>query len=110
MSKLVVTGSLGLIGQACSIRFLEAGWEVIGIDNDYRKEFFGEDASVSDQITCFDKYDNYTHYWQDIRSIDQSLFSNVDLVIHCAAQPSHDWSYNNPQLDFSIKSMEGIWE
>tara|TARA_R110000822_G_scaffold140017_1_gene277736 strand:- start:236 stop:1246 length:1011 start_codon:yes stop_codon:yes gene_type:complete len=104
MSKLVVTGSLGLIGQACSIRFLEAGWEVIGIDNDYRKEFFGEDASVSDQITCFDKYDNYTHYWQDIRSIDQSLFSNVDLVIHCAAQPSHDWSYNNPQLDFSINA------
>lgn len=104
MSSVIITGSLGLIGQACALRFLRAGWEVIGIDNDYRKEFFGEDASVSDQLMYLSKYNNYTHYWQDIRSMEWSFFSNVNLVIHCAAQPSHDWSYTDPQLDFSINA------
>lgn len=103
MKRAVVTGSLGLIGQACALRFLKAGWEVVGIDNNYREVFFGEEASVVDQISCFDGYENYTHYWEDIRS-EGLPFNDVDLVIHCAAQPSHDWSYKDPQLDFSINA------
>jgi CDP-paratose 2-epimerase len=105
MKRAVVTGSLGLIGQACALRFLKQGWEVIGIDNDYRKYFFGEEASVLEQLSCFNNYDTYTHHWQDIRSLDWSIFEGVDLVIHCAAQPSHDWSYKEPQLDFDINAV-----
>jgi CDP-paratose 2-epimerase len=105
MKRVIVTGSLGLIGQSCSMRFIEHGWEVVGIDNDYRKEFFGEEASVRGQLHNLSTFDNYTHLWEDIRGEGLgSTFEGADLVIHCAAQPSHDWAYKNPRLDFSINA------
>ena len=105
MAKIIVTGSLGLIGQSCCLRFLKQGHQVLGIDNDMRKEFFGAEASVKDQLHLFHSYSNYTHHWSDIRHVGPELIEGADLVVHCAAQPSHDWSYKNPKLDFDVNAV-----
>lgn len=105
MSKIVVTGSLGLIGQSCCRRFLLQGHEVIGIDNDMRQEFFGAEASVRNEIESFRSYKTYTHYWVDIRKVTPDMIYGADLIIHCAAQPSHDWSYKDPRLDFDVNAV-----
>lgn len=105
MSKVVVTGSLGLIGQACCLRFINQGHDVVGIDNDMRKEFFGPGASVRDEINLFNNYKNYIHHWSDIRNLNPEWIEGADLIVHCAAQPSHDWSYKNPTLDFDVNAV-----
>lgn len=106
MSKVIITGSLGLIGMACSKFFLKQGHEVIGIDNDMRRSFFGDSASVAAGIVFLNDYKNYKHIFCDIRSSDiNSYIENCDLIIHCAAQPSHDWSYKNPLLDFDVNAV-----
>jgi len=105
VSRILVTGSLGLIGGACSRYYLERGHEVVGVDDDHRSTFFGEDASVSDELTVMSDYNSYEHEWVDIRSKRISdLVKEVDLVVHCAAQPSHDWAYQDPRLDFDINA------
>lgn len=107
MTRVVVTGSLGLIGQACCLRFLKKGFDVVGVDNDMRKEFFGEAASVRDQLSVLEEYPNYTHSWTDIRTVKHvpHVVYGADLVIHCAAQPSHDWSYKDPEQDFDVNAV-----
>jgi len=105
LSKIVITGSLGLIGQSCCFRFLNQGHEVVGIDNDMRKEFFGAEASVKDQLEILEDYSNYTHHWADIRSLESHVIEGASLIVHCAAQPSHDWSYRDPKLDFDVNAV-----
>ena len=105
LAKIIVTGSLGLIGQACCLRFLNQGHQIIGIDNDMRSEFFGPEASVKDQVSLFDDYHKYTHQWGDIREAKPELVDGASLIIHCAAQPSHDWSYKDPRLDFDVNAV-----
>jgi len=105
MSKIVITGSLGLVGQSCCHRFLQHGHTIVGIDNDMRKEFFGSEASVKNEINSFNEYPNYTHYWSDIRQVTPEMIEGADLIVHCAAQPSHDWSYKNPKLDFDVNAV-----
>lgn len=106
LTKVVITGSLGLIGMACSRFFLEKGYDVIGIDNDMRRIFFGESASVADGVDCLEDYKNYKHIFCDIRNSDISDYvEDSDLIIHCAAQPSHDWSYKDPMLDFDVNAV-----
>ena len=107
----VITGSAGLIG-AESVRFFSSkGFQVVGIDNDMRKQFFGEDASTEwSRRDLESKIPNYTHHNIDIRDRDgiESLFakygSDIKLIVHTAAQPSHDWAAKDPQTDFSVNA------
>src|SRR5688572_22568520 len=100
--KALVTGSGGLIGSEAAKFFAEKGFEIIGIDNNMRSYFFGEEAStewnqkkVQDQLKK-----SYTHYKADIR--DNEAIENIfkehkfDVIIHTAAQPSHDWAAKEP--------------
>ncbi len=113
MSKIaIVTGSAGLIG-AESVRFLSAqGYRgVIGVDNDMRREFFGDDASTSwSRRELENTIPGYCHETIDIRHHDrmEPLFaefgSDIDIVIHTAAQPSHDWAASAPFVDFSVNA------
>jgi CDP-paratose 2-epimerase len=107
----IVTGSAGLIGsQACDF-FSNKGYKIIGIDNDMRAYFFGEGSSTKDSLESLkSKINNYEHYNIDIRDYEKlnevfSKYSNdIDIVIHTAAQPSHDWAANEPLTDFSINA------
>lgn len=111
MSVLIVTGSAGLIGSE-AVRFFSPYFDkVVGIDNNQREYFFGEDASVAWNIQSLsDQYPNYTHEVIDIRNVDalqrvyQAYTSSIKLIIHAAAQPSHDWATKEPFTDFSINA------
>ncbi len=111
MSVLIVTGSAGLIGSE-AINFFAPQFDVvIGIDNNLREYFFGEEASVTWNINRLsNQYQQYKHESVDIRDIEslkvifQTYASSVKLIIHAAAQPSHDWSATEPLTDFSINA------
>lgn len=111
MDIAIVTGSAGLIG-AEAVRFLAGkGFSVIGIDNDMRKEFFGDEASTAWQRKRLEEeIPGYRHYSVDIRNYDKinSIFAeyskDIKLIIHTAAQPSHDWAANDPFMDFSVNA------
>lgn len=112
MSVAIVTGSAGLIGSEASLYFAEQGLHVVGIDNDMRKVFFGDEASTAWQRERVQKAlgDRYTHEEIDIRDSDaiNALFKkyskDIKLIIHTAAQPSHDWAARDPQMDFSVNA------
>ena len=111
MSVAIVTGSAGLVGCAASRLFAARGLDVIGIDNDMRRHFFGPEAStVWSRSQLEAELDRYTHHDIDIRDrggID-ALFerygSEISVVVHAAAQPSHDWAARDPHTDFSINA------
>ena len=106
----LVTGSAGLIGSE-AVRFLsEKGFDVIGIDNDARKYFFGDSASTDwNRKRLESTYPDYKHLNVDIRSeteIDKVFASYpFDLIVHTAAQPSHDWAAREPLTDFTINAL-----
>lgn len=111
MSVVVVTGASGLIGSEAVEFFADKGHNIVGVDNDMRKYFFGDDASTTwrnNQLK--EKISNYTHQDIDIRNIDdlESLFkkynNDISLIIHTAAQPSHDWAAKEPLTDFSVNA------
>ena len=111
MSVAIVTGSGGLIGSEAAAFFARLGMDVVGIDNDMRRYFFGDEASTAwNAARLQSDYPNYTHYDLDIRDNDrvQQLFQqygkDVTLIIHAAAQPSHDWAAREPQTDFTINA------
>src|SRR5215216_3454392 len=111
MSIVIVTGSAGLIG-AEAVRFFHAkGMDVVGIDNDMRQYFFGEGASTrwSRERLCRD-IPTYQHESVDIRdaaaidAIFQRYGNDIAVVIHTAAQPSHDWAAREPVTDFTTNA------
>jgi CDP-paratose 2-epimerase len=111
VSVAIITGSGGLIGSETA-RFLhEQGMEVVGIDNNMREYFFGADGSTHwNTVQLQQDLKNYTHHSIDIRD-DQAvnkLFSDhgdsIDLVVHTAAQPSHDWAAREPATDFTVNA------
>ena len=111
MGTVIVTGASGLIGsQACNF-FHEKGYNVVGIDNDMRSYFFGANASTNhSKDVLISSLKNYTHYNTDIRDYVemQNIFAkhgNIELVIHTAAQPSHDWAANEPLTDFTVNAL-----
>jgi CDP-paratose 2-epimerase len=112
MSTVIITGSAGLIGSESVHFFANLGFNIVGIDNDMRSFFFGESASnVWNRQLLKDRYgDRYHHYDIDIRdratieSIFQEYSSEISLIIHTAAQPSHDWAVNDPHIDFTINA------
>jgi len=112
MSTVLVTGSAGLIGSESVHFFAEQRFNIIGIDNDMRSVFFGESASTSwNRNLLQEKYgDRYQHHNIDIRDRDaveklfQEYSSDISLIIHTAAQPSHDWAAKDPHMDFTVNA------
>lgn len=111
MQKVVlITGSAGLIGSESVRFFCRKGFNVVGIDNDSRRYFFGPAASTSWNRRLLEKrFPNYSHYSIDIRNerrINEILkVYKPILVIHTAAQPSHDWAAKEPLTDFTINAL-----
>jgi CDP-paratose 2-epimerase len=112
MSVAIVTGSAGLIGSETVRAFCTLGFEVVGIDNDLRRTFFGDEASTDwNRLELQQTFpDQYRHLVIDVRDqprIDQ-LFktygSAIELVVHAAAQPSHDWAARDPIMDFTVNA------
>ncbi len=108
----VVTGSTGLIGFETVKFFIKKGFHVIGIDNDLRKFFFGKAGSTIDnKKELIKNCRNYEHYNFDIRNkkklikIFKKNNNKIKIIIHCAAQPSHDWAYKDPFMDFDVNAM-----
>jgi len=111
MKTAIITGSAGLIGSEGVRFFSEKGFQVVGIDNDMRKVFFGEDASTEwNRDKLKEEIRGYIHHDIDIRDKPQieRLFSeynkDIELVIHAAAQPSHDWAARDPFTDFTVNA------
>ncbi len=111
MGVAIVTGSGGLIGSESVRFFAEQGLDVIGVENDMRAHFFGAEASTTPTSERLVNEVEGFHWEQlDIRDADgvDRLFSRhsgqIELVIHTAAQPSHDWAASDPQTDFTINA------
>src|ERR1051325_10029576 len=112
-SVVVITGSAGLIGSEAVRHFAALGMDVVGVDNDMRGYFFGADGSTKWNLDRLKKEvgDRYTHHDLDIRDRDgldkliKDLGRSVGLVIHCAAQPSHDWAAREPFTDFDVNAV-----
>jgi CDP-paratose 2-epimerase len=111
MALALVTGSGGLIGSESVAQLVEAGYDVIGLENDMRAEFFGPDASTSPTTRrLVASYSEFRSLPVDIRDADRvmSVFGEhvgaIELVVHTAAQPSHDWAASAPQIDFGVNA------
>jgi CDP-paratose 2-epimerase len=107
----LVTGSGGLVGSESVRHFVEAGYDVVGIENDMRASFFGPEASTAPQTRRLEEaYDAFRSIDVDIRDADgvdsvlRSIAGELELVIHTAAQPSHDWAASDPQVDFTVNA------
>ena len=111
MSIALITGSCGLIGSESAYFFSSKGLDIVGIDNNLRQLFFGKDGSTDWQKKKLkDKIKSYKHFSTDIRSysnlekIFKKFRKNISIIIHCAAQPSHDYGKNFPILDFDVNA------
>jgi len=112
MSIVLVTGSSGLIGSEACRHFHNLGHDVVGIDNNLRAYFFGEESGTAhNRAKLVTELPRYTHHDFDIRDATRvdELFkqygSNIALVIHTAAQPSHDWAAREPLTDFGVNAL-----
>jgi CDP-paratose 2-epimerase len=111
MSVAIVTGSSGLIGSETA-KFLDArGLHVVGIDNDMRRYFFGREASTDWNTRRLQAaLKHFEHHATDVRDADavgkifERYGSGVSLVVHTAAQPSHDWAAREPFTDFTVNA------
>jgi CDP-paratose 2-epimerase len=112
MPTAIVTGSGGLIGSESVRHFVQAGYDVIGLENDMRAKFFGSDASTAHTTeTLTERYPNeFRSLEVDIRDtagvgrIFARRAGEIELVVHTAAQPSHDWAASDPQTDFGVNA------
>jgi CDP-paratose 2-epimerase len=110
MNIAIITGSCGLIGSEASRYFAGKGFKIVGIDNDMRGHYFGETASTEPMRKILTRLRNYEHHELDIRDLRglEELFQNftkdIKLIIHAAAQPSHDWAAREPFTDFTVNA------
>lgn len=110
MKICIVTGSNGLVGSESVNFFLKKSFKVIGIDNNLREYFFGKDGSTTWLKKQNIKKKNFIHINADIRDINkltkifQKYKSNIKVIIHAAAQPSHDWAIKEPHTDFTVNA------
>ncbi|MBI2602471.1 MAG: NAD-dependent epimerase/dehydratase family protein [Deltaproteobacteria bacterium] len=111
MSIVLITGSSGLIGSEAAKFFHAKGLEVVGIDNNMRRYFFGEDGSVEwntqrlkNLLPGFASYNTDIRDKEAIFKIFSKYKNSIKLVIHAAAQPSHDWAAKEPFTDFSVNA------
>lgn len=112
--KILITGSAGLIGSESVRFFCDRDYEVVGIDNNMRQYFFGKEASTDwNKKLLTGQYKNYTHIQTDIRNNQElaEIFKkySFDLIIHTAAQPSHDWAAKEPITDFSVNALGTLY-
>jgi len=113
MPVAIITGSGGLVGSESVAHFVEAGFDVVGVDNDMRALFFGESASTRAQTQRLQRAypAEFQHVDLDIRNGEaiDDLFATqapaLELVVHTAAQPSHDWAASDPSTDFSVNAV-----
>jgi CDP-paratose 2-epimerase len=108
--KVLVTGSSGLIGSEAVTYYEQRGHDVIGIDNNMRADFFGPDGDTSRNLARLQAaHPRFRHVAADIR--DRALMLQLlqvekpDVIIHCAAQPSHDLAAKRPFDDFDINAV-----
>lgn len=111
MAVVLVTGSAGLIGSEAVAFFADKGFDVVGIDNDMRRYFFGEDGSTAWRREGLEReVPGYRHVNADIRdeaAMERTFARHgraIALVIHAAAQPSHDWAAREPTTDFTVNA------
>ncbi len=111
MSVAIITGSSGLVGSESVNFFAKKGFNVVGIDNNLRKVFFGNEGStawVKNKLIKNNK--NFRNFNIDIRNynglekIFKKYYRNISVIIHCAAQPSHDYGKNFPLIDFNVNA------
>jgi len=111
MPTAIITGAGGLIGAETTRFFHAQGFTVVGIDNDMRKYFFGPEASTRwsvDRLRA--ELKNFRHVEADIRdeAAMERVFAeygkDISLVVHTAAQPSHDWAAQEPRTDFTVNA------
>ena len=107
MKTVIVTGSHGLVGSEVCRFYDNLDYRVIGIDNDMRSYFFGESSK---EKTIHNQYKNYIHFNTDIRDLTElekifyNYSSDIKLIVHTAAQPSHDWASKEPITDFHVNA------
>ncbi len=111
MSVVIITGSAGLIGSEAVRFFAGLGHQVVGLDNNMRQYFFGEEGSILwNRDKLLKEVHNYTHRDVDVRDEDAitEIFrahrTDISLIIHAAAQPSHDWAAKEPFTDFTVNA------
>lgn len=109
MQNILISGSAGLIGSEATRIFAAKGFNIFGIDNNMRKYFFGNDAdTVWNRQILENNYKNYKHFEIDIRDFEnlKKIFAKnkFDLILHVAAQPSHDWAAKEPFTDFTVNA------
>lgn len=111
MKIAVITGSGGLIGSEAARFFSAKGFKIVGIDNDMRSYFFGAEGSTRWNVSNLKReIPDYEHNAADIRDTRKMsrLFnkygSDIKIVIHSAAQPSHDWAAKEPETDFTVNA------
>jgi CDP-paratose 2-epimerase len=111
LSVAIVTGSGGLIGSESVRKLIEEGLDVVGIENDMRSQFFGPEAStapVTEELES--EHSSFRSHELDIRDTDgvARIFAThageIEVVVHTAAQPSHDWAAREPQTDFGVNA------
>ena len=112
MATAIVSGSGGLIGSEAVAHFVAAGFEVIGLENDMRATFFGPSASTAPttQRLLGSYGDSFRSIELDIRDragverVFAQAGAALEVVVHAAAQPSHDWAARDPQTDFTVNA------
>ncbi len=110
MKTLLVTGSSGLIGSEVVAHFAPQGWSIVGVDNNQRADFFGPQGDTRwNQSRLVERFKNFTHAELDIRNRTDvlKLLEDVkpDLIVHTAAQPSHDLAASRPFDDFDVNAV-----
>src|SRR5262245_1178544 len=109
MPKLLVTGSSGLIGSEVVDYFCKLGWDVHGVDNNMRADFFGPAGDTRwNQRRLQAQHNNFSHHELDIRNrpdVDALLDTiRPESIVHTAAQPSHDLAASRPFDDFDVNA------
>lgn len=110
---ILITGSSGLIGSEAVSHYVIKN-KVIGIDNNKRQYFFGKEGSTNKKTIFNKEYKNYIHYNVDIcnhkkiEEIFEEYGNSIKLVIHTAAQPSHDWAAKDPITDFNVNTLATV--
>ena len=111
MNIALITGSGGLVGSESVIFLNKKKFKIIGIDNDSRKYFFGKESGTKNRtdyllktINKFEFHNIDIRNYKKLEKIFKKYNTKIKLIIHTAAQPSHDWAIKEPLTDFSINA------